>query len=68
MCHPGRFDPEEIQDRRLIDYHRWEEELRTLTDPSFHRFCTERGIKLIGFRHLREEKQPLAVLPKRRGE
>ena len=68
MCHPGRFDPEEVQDGRLISYHRWEDELRMLTDPSFQQLCTESSIKLVGFRHLHEERHPLAALPKRHGQ
>lgn len=30
MCHPGRFDPGEIQDPKLKSYHNWEGELALL--------------------------------------
>ena len=34
MCHPGEFDAQEVTDTRLLRYHDWEGELRTLTSPA----------------------------------
>ena len=33
MCHPGRFNPQEITDSKLIAYHEWEAELALLKSP-----------------------------------
>lgn len=52
MCHPGRLDRSEIRDRRLLAYHRWEDELEALVGGTFRRICEENGIELIGYRDL----------------
>jgi predicted glycoside hydrolase/deacetylase ChbG (UPF0249 family) len=52
MCHPGYYDPQEIGERRLIEYHEWESELRLLTDPSLGRELSRHGVRLIGYRDL----------------
>jgi len=61
MCHPGHFDPQEVSDARLMDYHDWEGELRTLTSPAARALLDRRGVRLIGFRHLVTEDGRLAV-------
>ena len=52
MCHPGERDLGEISDSRLLRYHDWEGELRTLTSPGARELLRACGIKLIGYRHL----------------
>lgn len=52
MCHPGYYDPQEIEERRLIKYHEWESELRLFTDPSLRSKISRYGIRLIGYRDL----------------
>lgn len=52
MCHPGFYDPEEINERRLMHYHDWESELELLTGQTFGSICSQYGIRLIGFRDL----------------
>jgi len=52
MCHPGYMDIDEIQDRRLIAYHRWEHELEFLLSPEFQTLCREFNIVLSRFRDL----------------
>ena len=55
MCHPGEFDPAEVNDPRLLGYHDWVGELRALTGSrvreALHRF----GVRLVGYRHLSVE-------------
>jgi chitin disaccharide deacetylase len=46
MCHPGRFDPDEITDIRLKSYHEWEGELRLLQSPEVHALYEKFGIRL----------------------
>ena len=50
MCHPGRLDRSEVSNPRLLDYHDWEGELATLTDPRAKALLEERGIRLVGYR------------------
>jgi hypothetical protein len=50
MCHPGRFDPAEVADPRLLAYHDWEGELATLTDPRAQELLAARGIRVVGYR------------------
>jgi hypothetical protein len=50
MCHPGRFDPAEIVDPRLLRYHDWEREFAALTDPAVKAGLAERGIRVVGYR------------------
>jgi predicted glycoside hydrolase/deacetylase ChbG (UPF0249 family) len=52
MCHPGRFDPAEIHEPRLLSYHRWEEELALLTGEAFGALCAGRGVRLVRYRDL----------------
>jgi predicted glycoside hydrolase/deacetylase ChbG (UPF0249 family) len=61
MCHPGRFDPREVTDPRLLGYHDWEGELRTLTSPAVREMLDRRGVRLIGFRHLGVENDRLVL-------
>lgn len=52
MCHPGRFEPQEITDPALLRYHRWQAELDALTAPGLREALRSRGIALIGYRDL----------------
>jgi hypothetical protein len=52
MCHPGRFDPAEIADPRLLRYHDWERELAALTDPAVMARLAERGVRVVGYRDI----------------
>jgi predicted glycoside hydrolase/deacetylase ChbG (UPF0249 family) len=52
MCHPGHFDPNEIQDPSLLAYHAWEQELCVLRSSEFRELCESCCISLIGFRDL----------------
>ena len=63
MCHPGRFDANEVSDRRLLSYHDWEGELSALTSPSARALLESRGVRLIGYRHLEVRDGRLAVRP-----
>ena len=46
MCHPGYFDPNEILDARLINYHAWENELALLLSPELSELYARFGISL----------------------
>ena len=46
MCHPGRFDPAEISDPRLMAYHDWEGELALLLSPQVQALYEKFGIRL----------------------
>lgn len=61
MCHPGEFDPREVTDRRLLRYHDWEGELRTLTSPAARELLHRHGVRLIGYRHLQVQDARLVV-------
>lgn len=50
MCHPGRFDPAEITDPRLLAYHAWEAELALLTSPQLKDLYDEHGIRIVNYR------------------
>jgi hypothetical protein len=52
MCHPGRLDPAEMTDRRLLRYHDWEGELAALTDPKARALLKQRGVRRIGYRDI----------------
>jgi hypothetical protein len=54
MCHPGDFDPQEVSDPRLLRYHDWQGELRTLTSPALRELLDRSGVRLVGYRHLRD--------------
>jgi chitin disaccharide deacetylase len=63
MCHPGHFDPDEVSDPRLLAYHDWEGELGTLTHPAARQLLKQRGVRLIGYRHLKLRDGRLVVSP-----
>jgi len=50
MCHPGELDAQEATDPRLLSYHDWEGELRTLTNPAVRELLRSHGVHLIGYR------------------
>jgi len=52
MCHPGRLSRSEVSDPRLLDYHDWEGELATLTDPRARDLLEQRGIRSVGYRDI----------------
>lgn len=51
MCHPGRFDPSEISDPKLIAYHDWEAELALLQSSKVHTLYEKFGIRLSHYHH-----------------
>jgi hypothetical protein len=61
MCHPGDFDPQEVSDPRLLGYHDWQGELRTLTSPALRELLDRSGVRLVGYRHLEVRDDRLAV-------
>ena len=61
MCHPGRFDPAEVGDPRLLRYHDWERELAALTDARARTMLEERGIQVVGYRHLQVDGDRLCA-------
>lgn len=52
MCHPGHFDPAEIVDSQLIDYHAWDAEYILLAGDGMRELCNEFGIRLTRYRDL----------------
>jgi hypothetical protein len=62
MCHPGYYDPTEIDDPRLRQYHAWERELEALTGGSVLKLCKRLSIQLVRFKDLRSlrENAPLS--------
>jgi predicted glycoside hydrolase/deacetylase ChbG (UPF0249 family) len=61
MCHPGDFDPQEVSDPRLLRYHDWQGELRTLASPALRELLDRSGVRLIGYRHLEVRYDRLVV-------
>jgi len=61
MCHPGDFDPQEVSDPRLLRYHDWQGELRTLTSPALRELLDRNGVRLIGYRQLEIRGDRLVV-------
>lgn len=61
MCHPGTFDPQEVSDARLLSYHDWQGELRTLSSPAVRELLDRCGVRLIGFRHLEVRQNRLVA-------
>jgi predicted glycoside hydrolase/deacetylase ChbG (UPF0249 family) len=61
MCHPGFADNSEISDPRLLQYHDWNGELETLTNPEVKDILDSCGIRLIGYRHLEIQGTRLTV-------
>lgn len=62
MCHPGRLDRAEVSDDRLLGYHDWEAERRTLTDPALLEALADSEVRLIGYRHLDMGKDGLTII------
>ena len=52
MCHPGHFDPAEIMDKRLTNYHNWETEFNLLTSNQMRDLCTEFDIEVVRYRDI----------------
>lgn len=52
MCHPGRFDPTEINEMGLLAYHDWEGELQNLMSRDFRHACKANGVDIVRFRDL----------------
>ncbi|MEM7212681.1 MAG: ChbG/HpnK family deacetylase, partial [Pseudomonadota bacterium] len=52
MCHPGYFEPTEVEDRRLQRYHNWEGELSVLTSDATADLFAGHGVRPIGYRDL----------------
>ena len=61
MCHPGQFDAREVSDPRLVRYHDWEGELRTLTAPAARELLHRHGVRLVGYRHVEVQDGRLAL-------
>jgi len=61
MCHPGQFDAGEVSDPRLLRYHDWEGELRTLTAPAARELLQRHGVRLVGYRHVEVRDGRLAL-------
>jgi predicted glycoside hydrolase/deacetylase ChbG (UPF0249 family) len=55
MCHPGYFNPAEILDTQLIDYHAWDAEYALLTGEGMQQLCGEYSIQLTRYRDLLDE-------------
>lgn len=53
MCHPGQLDLQEVSDRSLLAYHRWDDELRMLCSPDFPALCAASRLTMTRFRDLR---------------
>lgn len=64
MCHPGRLDRTEVGDARLLGYHDWEAERRTLTDPTLLEVLVDNGVRLVAYRQLDTGKDGLTVIDK----
>ena len=52
MCHPGYFDELEINDKKLLKYHDWENEYNILSSDKFLNLCDKYSIKIIGYRDI----------------
>jgi len=65
MCHPGDFDSQEVSDPRLLRYHDWQGELRTLTSPALRELLARSGVRLVGYRHLEVRDDRLVARPER---
>jgi len=51
MCHPGRFDPNEISDPKLLSYHDWEGELALLQSQKVYELYERFGIRLSHYKN-----------------
>jgi predicted glycoside hydrolase/deacetylase ChbG (UPF0249 family) len=65
MCHPGDLDPQEVSDPRLLRYHDWQGELRTLTSPALRELLARSEVRLVGYRHLEVRDDRLVARPER---
>jgi len=54
MCHPGYFNPDEINDQSLLNYHNWEAELTLLRSTRMAQLCDEYNVRLTGYRNIVE--------------
>jgi len=61
MCHPGYHDANEINNSPLLDYHDWNREFDTLTNPMVRDMLYQNRIRLIGYRHLQIQAGRLVV-------
>jgi predicted glycoside hydrolase/deacetylase ChbG (UPF0249 family) len=52
MCHPGYHDAGEVADPRLLDYHRWEQELNALSGEPIRDLLRELRVAPIRYRDL----------------
>lgn len=57
MCHPGYFDPDEIEDPSLCSFHAWQQELELLNGSRFRMLLKKREIHLSRFSQLSNETQ-----------
>jgi len=55
MCHPGYHDPDEVDDPRLLAYHRWEQELTALSGEPIRALLRELNVVSIRYRDLLRE-------------
>ena len=62
MCHPGYYDANEICNPRLLNYHDWEGERKTLTSHTLKELCTSHGIRPIGYKDVKLEGGQLMVV------
>ncbi len=67
MCHPGSPATGETVDERILSYHDWDLERRTLSDPQTKVELARHNIRLIGYRHLRITPEGLRVYPQENG-
>lgn len=61
MCHPGRFDAQEIGHHPSRSYHDWEGEFSVMTNPLARELLDRQGVRLIGYRHLETRDGKIAV-------
>lgn len=52
MCHPGYFDPLEIDDPALLSYHNWEHEHKLLGSSKLMDLYQQYNVQLVGYRDL----------------
>lgn len=62
MCHPGYYDVNEINNQKLIDYHDWQGEFDTLTNPKVRNMLHDYNVRLISYRHLSIQGDKFRVL------
>lgn len=52
MCHPGLFNSDEISEKKLIAYHRWEDELKLLLSDELKQLYQSLNIELTRYSEL----------------